>query len=61
VLLARIVGLLAAVGLAGCVLMYLWTGERKYLRYAWHVFRVALFLALLVLLLIFGERLVNYF
>lgn len=60
-LLARIIGLLAAVALAGCVLMYMGTGERKYLRYAWHVFRVAVFLALLVLLLIFGERLVNYF
>lgn len=59
-LLARIVGLLAAVALAGCVLAYLWTGERRYLRYAWHVFRVALFFALLVLLLLFGERLVNY-
>jgi len=61
VLLARIVGLLAAVALGGCMLMYAVTGERKYLRYAWHVFRAAVFLALLALLLIFGERLVNDF
>jgi hypothetical protein len=61
VLLARIVGLLAAIALGGCVLTYLLTGERKYLRYAWQVFKAALFLALLVLLLIFGERLVNDF
>jgi hypothetical protein len=61
VLLARVVGLLAAIALAGLVLTYVLTGERKYLRYAWHVFRAALFLALLVLLLIFGERLVNDF
>lgn len=60
-LLARIVGLLAAIALGACLLTYLLTGERKYLRYAWHVFRAALFLALLVLLLIFGERLVNDF
>jgi len=61
VLLARVVGLLAAIALGGLVLTYVLTGERKYLRYAWHVFRAALFLALLVLLLIFGERLVNDF
>jgi hypothetical protein len=61
VLLARVVGLLAAVALGGLVLTYVLTGERKYLRYAWHVFRAALLLALLVLLLIFGERLVNDF
>ena len=60
-LLARIVGLLAAIALGGVVLAYVLTGERKYLRYAWHVFRAALFLALLALLLIFGERLVNDF
>ncbi|MDH4093980.1 MAG: hypothetical protein OEV81_04260 [Betaproteobacteria bacterium] len=60
-LLARVVGLLAAIALGGLVLTYVLTGERKYLRYAWHVFRAALFLALLVLLLIFGERLVNDF
>lgn len=60
-LLARIVGLLAAIALGGLVLTYVLTGERKYLRYAWHVFRAALFLALLFLLLVFGERLVNDF
>ena len=60
-LLARIVGLLAAIALGALVLTYFLTGERKYLRYAWHVFRASLFVALLVLLLIFGERLVNDF
>jgi len=41
-----------------CVLMYVVSGERKYLRYAWLVFKYALFLLVLILLLLFGERLV---
>lgn len=60
-LLARVLGLLVAVALGGCVLMYLATGERRYLRYGWLVFKYAVFLAALVLLLIFGERLVGEF
>jgi hypothetical protein len=57
VLLARILGLLVAAALGGCVLMYLATGERKYLRYAWLIFKSAVFLAAFVLLVMFGERL----
>jgi hypothetical protein len=57
VLLIRVLGLLAAIALGGCVLMYLLTAERRYLRYAWQVFKYALFLLVLVLLLLFGERL----
>jgi hypothetical protein len=57
VLLIRVLGLLVAVALGGCVLMYLVTAERRYLRYAWLVFKYALFLLVLVLLLLFGERL----
>jgi hypothetical protein len=57
VLLARVLGLLVVLTLGGCVLMYLVSGERRYLRYAWLVFKYALFLSVLVLLLIFGERL----
>lgn len=56
-LLVRVLGLLVAVGLGVCVLMYVMTGERKYLRYAWLVFKYALFLLVLILLLMFGERL----
>lgn len=55
--LIRILGLLVAVALGACVLMYFVTGERRYLRYAWLVFKYALFLLVLVLLLLFGERL----
>ncbi len=60
-LLARVLGLLVAVALGGCVLMYLASGDRKYLRYAWIIFKYAVFLAAFVLLLIFGERLVGEF
>ena len=56
-LLVRILGLLVAVALGVCVLMYVVSGERKYLRYAWQVFKYALFLLVLILLLLFGERL----
>ena len=56
-LLVRILGLLVAVALGVCVLLYMMTGERKYLRYAWQVFKYALFLVVLILLLLFGERL----
>jgi len=61
VLFARVVGLAVAVALGVCVLLYLASGERRYLRYAWVIFRAALFLFVLTLLLIFGERLVNEF
>lgn len=60
-LLARVLGLLVAVALGGCVLMYLASGDRKYLRYAWMIFKYAVFLAAFVLLLIFGERLLGEF
>lgn len=56
-LLVRVLGLLVAVALGGCVLMYMTTGDRNYLRYAWQVFKYALFLFVLILLLFFGERL----
>lgn len=60
-LLARVLGLLVAAGLGGCVLMYLATGERRYLRYAWLVFKYAVFLAVFFLLLLFAERLAGGF
>ena len=56
-LLLRVLGLLVAVALSACVLMYMLTSERKYLRYAWQTFKYALFLFVLILLLLFGERL----
>jgi hypothetical protein len=57
VLLLRVLGLLVAVALGACVLTYMLTGERKYLRYALQTLKYALFLFVLILLLFFGERL----
>ena len=56
-LVVRIVGLLLAIALGVCVLLWLATGERKWLRLGWRLFRAALFLVVLILLLMFGERL----
>jgi len=61
VLVARILALAAAVALGVCVLLYVMTGERRYLRLAWTLFKAALFLLLVFLLLIFGERVVKEF
>lgn len=60
-LLARVVGLLVALALGGCVLMYLVSGERKYLRYARLVFTYAVFASAFFLLLVFAERLASEF
>lgn len=56
-LLLRILGLFAAVALAVLVLLYVVSGDRRYLNLAWVVFRYALFVAVLVLLLFVFERL----
>lgn len=58
-LLLRVLGLLVAVAIGACVLMYMLTSERRYLRYAWQAFKYALFLGVLILLLFFGERLLE--
>jgi hypothetical protein len=57
VLLVRIIGLATAVALGLSVALWLFTGERKWLRLAWRIFKYAVFVILLVLLLIFAERL----
>lgn len=56
-LLVRLLGLLAAIGLSVAVLLYVVTGERKYLRFAWQLFRYALFVIVVVLLMFLFERL----
>jgi len=57
VLVVRLVGLLLAIALGVCVLLWLATGERKWLRFGWGLFKAALFVVVLILLLMFGERL----
>jgi hypothetical protein len=61
VFLIRVIGLLAAVGLGVLVLLYLFTGDKRYLQYAWRLFQVVLGLVLFGLLLLFGERLLVAF
>jgi hypothetical protein len=57
VLLVRIIGLLTAIALGTSVLLWLMTSERKWLTMAWRIFRVAIFVVLLILLRFLGERL----
>ena len=38
------------------MLLWLLTGERKWLRVAWRIFKYAVFVLALILLLMFGER-----
>jgi hypothetical protein len=59
VLLVRIIGLLTAIALGTSVLLWLMTGERKWLTLAWRIFRVAVFVVLLILLLFLAERLLQ--
>ena len=56
-LVVRIIGLATAIALALSVLLWLVTGNRKWLRVAWLIFKYAVFLVLLILLLFFAERL----
>lgn len=57
-LLVRVVGLLVVIALGVCVILWLVTGDRRWLRFAWQLFRLALFVVALFLVLLFGERLV---
>ena len=56
-LLVRLLGLLTAIGLSVAVLLYMVTAERKYLRFAWRLFKYALFAIVVVLLMFLFERL----
>lgn len=56
-LVVRIAGVLVAIALAACVVLWLATDDRKWLRYAWNLFRIALVLLVGFLLLLFAERL----
>ncbi len=56
-LLLRVIGLLAAIALGVSVLLYMLSGERKYLGFAWRLFKYSLFVVVLILLLFLSERL----
>lgn len=55
-LLPRLFGVLVAVLVVGGVIAYFLTRDRKYLGFSWLVFRVAVYLALLVMVLLVLER-----
>lgn len=56
-LVLRIAALLAVIAVGVCVLAWVFTGNRKYLRAAWRVFQIALAAILVFLALLFFERL----
>jgi hypothetical protein len=53
----RVVGLAVAVALAVTVLAWVFTGDRKWLRLAWQIFKYAVFLLAFLLVLFAGEAL----
>jgi hypothetical protein len=55
-LVLRIVGVLAIIGIGTCAIAYIFSGERRYLTYAWRITKYALVIALIVLSLFFLER-----
>jgi cell division protein FtsW (lipid II flippase) len=55
----RILGLAVALALGATVLAWLLTGDRRWLRIAWTIFRYAVFALLLILLLFAGEALLH--
>jgi hypothetical protein len=57
IIVVRILALAAALALGATVLAWLLTGERRWLRIAWLIFRYAVFGLLVVLLLFAGEAL----
>jgi hypothetical protein len=57
VIVFRIAGVLVAIAIAVCVVMWVSTSDRKWLRYAWNLFRIALVLTAAFLLILFAERL----
>lgn len=55
-LILRLLAVLVVIFVAGGVVAYLFTGDRKYVRFSWRVFRYALIVALLVFALMILER-----
>jgi hypothetical protein len=53
----RVLGLALAGAIAATVLAWLFTGERKWLRVAWRIFKYGVFVLAFVLVLFAGEAL----
>ncbi|NTV12297.1 MAG: hypothetical protein HGA47_16245 [Zoogloea sp.] len=52
----RLVGLLVAIGIGASLFAYMFSGNRRYLGYAWLLFRAALMVVLVFLVLMALER-----
>jgi hypothetical protein len=57
VLVVRIIGLATAIALGVAVLLWMLTGNRRWLAIAWLIFKYAVFVVALILLLFLAERL----
>jgi hypothetical protein len=57
VVLLRIVGLALVAALAAAVLAWMFTGDRKWLRLAWQIFKYGVYALAFVLLMFAGEAL----
>lgn len=55
-LILRLLAVLVVICVAGGVVAYLLTGDKKYVRFSWRIFRYALIVALLVFALMILER-----
>lgn len=57
-LLLRVIGILVAITAGSSVAAWIFTGDRRYLAFAWRVGRGALLVALVILVLMAAERLI---
>jgi hypothetical protein len=57
-LLLRLVGMLTAIAIGAGLLAYLFSGDKRFLRLAWRIAKYALIFALVVLVLMFLERVI---
>lgn len=55
-LVLRFVGILVAIAVAAGIIAFLLTRDRRYLSLSWRIAKYALLFALLVLVLLFAER-----
>ncbi|HMV52520.1 MAG TPA: hypothetical protein PLX20_13195 [Rhodocyclaceae bacterium] len=55
----RILAVVAVIAIGGCILLHLFTGDRRYLILAWRLFRYAAVVALILFGLLIAERLMG--
>ena len=57
-LILRVLAFLVVIAVGASITVFLFTRDRRYLRFAWQVFKYALIVAALIVAFIFLERLV---